>query len=355
MFKKTFVKLAFLPTALMPLSAISAPFNNGNAVFVGVADTPVTGDFDLAARTMMVDPWLFFGFPVTTTDVELLDPGIYSKPGGDFEVPPGHIGASMLFNWNGNSIDNVMVWEVTPSGVSDEYRAIDTDGDGIPGHAFINGPFPGQTFYYEFDAEPVNTNPGPDVFVALNVDGGSVQECTGNLSADVTVNAVPNLIGGAELDDVFWTVNGEAAGSGLSITENLSLGSHLVEATALTTTGETDDEFINVVVQDTTRPIVSVDFISKNGRGEAIDVENGVASPGKYRVSIKITDNCDPDPVISHSEAREVTLIDDGDTIKITNKVDNLKLSKSGVTVQASGHDASGNNSISVSKTLKLE
>jgi hypothetical protein len=355
MFKKTFVKLAILPVALMPLSAVSAPFDNGKAVFVGTPDTPVTGDFNLASRTMTVDPWLFFGNLVTTTDVELLDPGLYSKPGGDFEVPPGHIGASMLFNWNGNSVDSVMVWEVTPTGTSDEYRAIDSDDDGIPGHAFTNGPFLGATFYYEFDAVPGNTDPDPGVFVTLSVDGGPVQECSSDLSADVTVNANPNLIGDAELDDVFWTVDGETSVTGLSITENLSLGSHVIEATALTTTGETDETSISVVVQDTIRPIVNVDFISKKGRGEVIDVENEIASPGKYQVSVKITDSCDPDPVISHSEAREVTLIDDGDIIKITNKVDNLKLSKSGVTVQASGHDTSGNNSISVSKTLKLE
>lgn len=352
--KTTCVKLAFLPVALMSLSAISAPFTNGNAVFVEVGNTPVTGDFDLASKTMSVDPWNFFGNPVTTSNIEILDPGLYSKPGGDFEVPPGHIGASMLFNWNGNSVDSVMVWEVTPAGTHDEYRAIDSDGDGIPGQAFNNGPFAGATFYYEFDAEPGGP-PMPGIYLSLNVEGGATQECTSDSSAEVSINALPTLIGGTELDDVYWTVDGESAGSGLGITESLGLGSHTVEATAVTTTGESDDATTNVFVQDTTRPEVSVDFISKNGRGPIIDVENEVASPGRYEISIKIADSCDPEPKITHSEAREIMVVDDGDTIAVTRRIDNLKLPKSGVTVQAGGQDASGNRSLSVSKTLKLE
>ena len=191
--------------------------------------------------------------------------------------------------------------------------------------------------------------PEPGVTVNIAVQGGNVQECTGNSSADVSVHALPSLVGGAELDSISWIVDGDYAGSGLSITENLSLGAHLIEATATTTTGQSDTKSVTVEVKDTIRPVISLAFLDKKGN----EVES--ASPGKYVISIKITDSCDPDPQITYSSATKSTLVSDGDVLFVNGSADNLKLPITAVRVDTSGKDASGNFAFSISKTLALQ
>lgn len=72
-------------------------------------------------------------------------------------IPPGHIGAHMLFDWNTQrDIDVVNVWKpngifgpkLFPEGSIDpdtvfEYASIDADGDGIPGIPMVDGDFKG--------------------------------------------------------------------------------------------------------------------------------------------------------------------------------------------------------------------
>jgi hypothetical protein len=341
--------ISLLGFALLGNTAVAASFSNGVVVVPEAAFTlPITGDIDVNLGTMSIDPWLFFGFNVTTSDVEILQPGTYTRPGGNVTVPLGHIGAHMKLTWNSNEFYALMVWDVTPVGSQEEFRIIDSDGDGKPGHALTNGPFPGITVYYEFDTPPFGP-PGPDVHLILNVQGGTVHECTGSSSAEVTVTAVPVLVGGAVLDSISWVVDGEDAGSGLTNTSTLPLGDHTIEATAVTTTGESDTESVNVTVEDTTRPVVHLAFL--DNKGDEVDT----ASPGKYMISISASDACDPNPEITYTDARTTSSPEDGDVLFVTPNANNLKFPVTAVSVTVSARDASGNFSFTTSKSLHLQ
>lgn len=349
------IKLAVFTAALIISGQVSAGPLQGKSYFVdpggnvfNIAD--IEGYIDVGSNYMTVSPWgPFFGQMFYTESVEILPPGNYTRTAGTVTVPADHVGANMQFSWGGNTFDEFMVWQVTSAGTT--FNIIDSDGDGIPGHAFTNGPFPGFTMYYEFTTTPQDPA-GPNVFLTLEVAGGHVHECTADSRAEVTVNAVPALVGGAVLESISWTVDGEDAGTGFSISESLSLGSHHIAATALTTTGQSDIEIVGVQVRDTTRPVVNVAFID----GQGNEVES--AGPGQVEISIKATDTCDPNPVITSGTAKKSTLVSDGDIMMITGNLDNLKLPTTAINVTATAKDASGNFSLTTSessKTLTLE
>lgn len=121
-------------------------------VFIGALD--ITGTFDAAANTLVIDPFLFFGFPMNTT-IELLGTGTYSRDDGaggaiTATVGPGQTGAYILFDWNMNIFPNFVVWDVTTNGNVLIFKTADSDGDGQPGHAFSQGPFVGISPIFDF-------------------------------------------------------------------------------------------------------------------------------------------------------------------------------------------------------------
>ena len=334
-------------TLILSGNTFAGPLINGKAFIIGT-ETPITGEININQKIMLVDDWFFLGVPVITNNVEILESGNYTREAGDVIVPPGHIGAHMEILWNVNTIFVYMVWDVSNGGAL--FTIIDSDNDGMPGHTMTNGPFAGVTAYYEFETTP--TGPAePDVYLVLNAEGGAIQECTGNSSAMVTVNALPNLIGGAELDSISWTIDGDNIGGGLSITESLGLGSHLIEAIALTKTGQSDAESIMVTVSDTTRPVVKITLLDNKGN------DISASGSGKVDIDIEVSDTCDPDPVITSSTATPTTIINDGDSILINSK-HGIKLPVTAVRFTATAKDASGNFSLTTfdsSRTLSLE
>ena len=172
----------------------------GSTVFT----TTITGDLDLADNTMTVE-WtdLFFGFPVNTTVLELLGTGTYTRSdGGSGEITatvnPGQLGGYFELEWSLNTFRTFMVWDVVESADGGNYTTVDSDGDGIPGHALVAGPFVGITLIYDFT---VGTPP-PDIGVTINTDGGSIQECSETGGSAVSLTAAVNLIGGAELGSI---------------------------------------------------------------------------------------------------------------------------------------------------------
>ena len=135
------------------------------------------------------------------------------------------------------------------------------------------------------------------------------------------------------------------------MTESMALGSHVIEATALTTTGQSDVESTSVTVRDTIRPVVKVSFLDAAGN-EVTSSEHG-----KITIGIEITDSCDPDPVITSSTATPTTTVADGDTLFINDK-GGISLPVTAVRVTVTGKDASGNFSFTTSessKTITLE
>ena len=118
----------------------------------------------------------------------------------------------------------------------------------------ITGPFPGFTFVYEFDVG----DPAPSIEVALHVEGGANQQCNDIGGSNVELTATVDLGNGAELASIDWTVDGNAAGSGDSITQFLSLGTHFVSVTATGVSGIYDTASTNIQVVDTVKPSLSI-------------------------------------------------------------------------------------------------
>jgi len=208
----------------------------------------------------------------------------------------------------------------------------------------LAGPFAGISAVYDFTAEPT----GPGVRLNLVVNGGNTQECSATGGSEVTINAIPQLFGGASLDSIHWTIDGEDAGTGIAINPFLSLGVHAVEAIATTTTGETGSANVDVIVRDTARPDLAVAFL--NNQGQEIEV----AGPGPVEIRFTATDTCDPSPVVSHGNAVPAFGVSSGDVLHINASKGNLKLPTTALRVDAFATDASGNG-ISASNTLSLE
>jgi hypothetical protein len=299
----------------------------------------ITGDLDTLNGTMSVDPFLFFGQNWVTKSVELLEAGTHSRSDGQggtisVTVDPGQTGAYMMFEWSFNEFPAFMVWDVTSTTAGGVYTTLDSDGDGIPGQAFVVGPFVGLTVVYDFTVG----EPPPGVTVAIGIEGGTTQECTEIGGSVVSLTVTTELVGGAELGSIEWTVDGESAGSGATLVPFMALGSHTVEVLASTTSGESDTDSVAVEVRDTVPPDLDVAFLNRGGEPiTAIDAGNRVTT------RIAATDVCDPDPV-TEGAAVPVFAVSDGDTIRIQpGKTNTVKLPTTAIELSATAADASGN------------
>ena len=211
---------------------------------------------------------------------------------------------------------------------------MDSDGDGVTGHAFFSGPFPGFNMSYDF----IIGDPPPGISVSIGIEGGTTQECSETGGSMVSLSATIDVVGGAEPGSIEWFVDGESTGTGETASPFLALGSHTVEALASSITGETGTDSITVLVQDTTPPDLDVAFI--NQAGEPITT----TSAGTHVTArILSSDICDPDPV-AEGAASPVFAVNDGDPIKIqSGKINTVELPTTAIELSASTTDASGN------------
>ena len=200
--------------------------DSGNDVF---GDTfPITGRVDFGSGLLEIDDFIFFGSPVQTTVVEILEPGTYTRDldpgfGGTITVsgtiPEGTFGAYTVASWNFNELPAFHVWQPVPTATGTDYVPVDVDviSDGSPGMLMTYPPFPGFAYTYVFSGGPIGP-PSPGITLALNVEGGTSHECTGFGVDEVTVIANVSLFGGAELDSIIWTIDGNPAGLGTVLT-----------------------------------------------------------------------------------------------------------------------------------------
>lgn len=318
---------------------------SGNDIFGDIF--PITGRVDFGSGLLEIDDFQFFGAFWQTTVVEILEPGTYTR---DFNptfgepisisgtIPEDTFGAYTIATWNINEMPAFHAWQPVPSATGTDYIPIDVDviSDGSPGMLMTYPPFPGFAYTYVFSGGPIGP-PKPGITISLNVEGGTTHECTGFQGDEVIVLANVTLFGGAELNSINWTVDDEAAGHGSVLTALLSLGSHSIEATALTTTGESATRSVEVHVHDTTRPEINVAFL--NNQGEEVNV----AGPGPIEISITATDLCDPSPEISNGRAVPSFTVENGDIANINESMRNLNLPMTSLFIDAIARDASGN------------
>lgn len=316
-----------------------------------VGTTPITGDLNTLNSTMSVDPFSFFGFQMVTASIELLNEGTHTRTdtisgvSSSVTVNPGQQGAWMWFTWSVSEFPTFMVWDVSHNPNGAVYTAVDSDGDGIPGHAFFSGPFPGFNMSYNFTVG----EPPPGISVSIGIEGGTTQECSETGGSMVNLNATISVVGGAEPGSIEWFIDGESVGSGETATPFMTLGTHEVEALASSTTGETGTDSITVLVRDTTPPDLDVAFI--NQAGEPI---TNTSAGTHVTTRIVPSDICDPSPV-AEGAASPVFAVNDGDPIKIqSGKINTVELPTTAIELSASTTDASGNRNSGMAAVLSI-
>jgi hypothetical protein len=310
-----------------------------------MAQTPITGELDFEASTASFSPFMFFGFQFVTTSVELLGEGTHTRPadGGltgsetiTVSVGPGQLGAYFVFDWTINTLPTFMVWDINSHPTGTSYTTTDSDGDGIPGHAFVTDPFPGFTVAFDL----LEGEPPPDIEVSIDAGGATTRECAEHGGSTVILNADITLIGSAELGTVDWTIDGAPAGSGSSIYPFLSRGTHNIGVNATILSGASDTDSASITVRDTTPPEIHLAFLDEGGQAVT-----SIGTGTHVKASIEATDICDPAPATEGS-ATPVFEVTDGDVIKIqSGKIKELPttaIELSGTATDASGNRRSG-------------
>jgi hypothetical protein len=304
-----------------------------------VSNLPVTGHYDTATQSITIDPWMFFGMPVNS-QIDVLPAGNYSYPGvTPFNVGPDQSGGFITTEWGVNTIPHAIVWDVSNHSGGQHLAATDSDNDGAIGHTMISGPFPGISFIYELDIG----NPSPMIDVNLNVAGGSLQECNSTGGNTVELSAQVQLLNGAELASINWSVDGNHAGSGASISPFLQLGTHSVSVTATGISGVSDTESTSVVIRDTTKPDLSIDFIDTRSSQSVSSIDDSSVSFVEIRLSSN--DTCDSD-VTTGGVAKPVFAIMGSEVIKIQGNNNTVEMPTTAIEVSASAVDDSGNKKI---------
>lgn len=339
------IKSVPLVTTLLVLSAnVSAEIQaiSGTALLydpigqpVGMP-TPITGEYDTDIQQVTIDAWSFFGSDVNS-QIQVLPPGNHSFPGVlPINVGSAQLGGMITTEWAVNIISHGIVWDIVSHPGGQHFEPVDSDGDGIPGLKMISGPFPGFTFVYEFDAG----EPSPGIEVAVNAAGGTNQQCNEAGGNHVELTATVDLSNGAELASIDWSVDGNAAGSGLSITPFLSLGTHTISVSATGISGIYDTATTNLQVVDTVKPDLSIGFVDTR-TGQAV---SSIEGAGVTFVEVRMNgyDVCDADVDVA-GVAIPVTAVMGGEVIKIQGKNNDVDMSVTAIEITATAIDDSGN------------
>lgn len=300
----------------------------------------ITGDIDIQNNVLIVEPVGFFGQDVITNSVEFLGEGIFTRSDGlggtiTATVLPGQIGAYVNLTWGGNPLPTFMIWNVVNNGDgTSTFNPVDSDGDGVPGHALTISPFPGFTGIFEFTVEET----GPNINVLIDVAGGVIQECISQTGNEVSFSANITLLEGAELGSIQWIVDGNPAGNGNTIMPTLGLGAHTISVTTSTTTGQSASATTSMEIEDTTAPTLIVAFVDRRS-GEVI---TQIDKPNAQWVIVKYeaTDECDASPA---TEGIGGFTVNNNDLLKIQGNIEAITLTSSNLDLYATATDASGN------------
>ena len=307
-----------------------------------IYESPVTGTVQLDQDLLTFNDFQFVYGTWQMQELELLPPGTYTRPdekGVDTTVtiPPGAIGAYIKFNvmWI------LTGWSVSPDGTV--FTPIDISGDGLPGVRRQSSPFKRYMFVIPFAADPLHT-------VSLTVQGGSTHECASHDGTSVTVDALAEYPVDDPINTIYWDVDGNSVGTGNSITEVLSLGSHIIHAMGVADSGITAEASSQVDVRDTQDPVITVHFLDTLG-----NLVTSTSSGQDVEVDISATDTCDLAPVPGQATATPTYGVNDGDLLRPMAPGNILNLPTSAVTVVAPVTDSSGNTANGVATLMIVE
>jgi len=291
------------------------------------------------------NPWVFFGN--TGMHGTLLPSNVLSASGNTATID--------FSGWNvvWNGLDRASGGEPinlgtgawfrqTTDGVAEVTCGIDCgDGDTytlVYSATTLSSASTGNTQYMLSLTGTISATPTPQISISIN--GDNVQECAATGGHNVTATSSVELFYGAVLDRIEWTLDGQMVSAGANFSEFLSLGSHVVSATAFTVAGKQDTASKNITIVDTIAPEISAAFIDKRS-GSEITVINKT-NRSFVGVSMLATDSCDAEPSI---EGMGGFKLFDGDALKIKGNKNKVKLTASKIEMAVKAADASGNRS----------
>ncbi len=334
MIKKYFLGLMITVVLIGSINLRAEPISGSiklSSTFFPVS-TVLQGDIGISANTISINPAAIIGLPYITLVSELLTPGTYTRVynlsiGGSITrtgvIPAGTIGAYFVISSNATEHQLFMAWDVSNDG---EIFA----NHPIAGNVWIGSPYDGRTLSYSFNVIP------PFSEVTMQIIGGGNFECSEQSGSTITLDSNTTTGGIAVLDRIEWTIDNVLVNQGSSFTEFYSLGSHIVVATAITTTGDTASDTVNIDINDTVSPVLQVEFFDIGGSQVTTAVD------GDYTVQYNNTDICDSSPVVTGT-AKPVMAVESGDIISISASSGDVVLPTTAVEVSASSTDASGN------------
>jgi hypothetical protein len=188
----------------------------------------------------------------------------------------------------------------------------------------------------------------PELHVNLAVTGGNTQECNSVGGNTVVLSASVTTSGGAQLHHLEWSVDGSYIGTGSSISPFLALGGHTISVKAIGVNGIQSTSTANVIIKDTTRPVISADFI--DSRSGSVISTITTKNTSFVEVGMSAYDICDASPTISGIGGFSVI---DGDLLKIQGNLDKVELTTSSLKLSTTSKDVSGN-SATLEKTLSI-
>ena len=331
----------------------TTPINAFHGIAIGniqAATGSHTGGPDGSESPNIDSPWLFFGntgMHQTSSAVSILS----DDDNGNVTLDMSGWGVT----WNG--IPNISLSSGAWGGNSNGVGQLTCNTDCSIGDSF--------TFYYSatvpagdpsgfggvrYDVSiegEVSAGPGTSLDVDIHVDGGVTQECTGSAGDRVSLSASVSMTEGLALQSIEWFVDGASVGTGADINALLALGSHNIEAVAMTTTGESDRTTTAVSVVDTRAPDLVTQFLDASTGQPVTSVSN--LARRKIVTSMVATDVCDVAPAVSGS-AVPTFAVNNGDVLRVksngnTNQIalPTTSISLTSTAIDASGNAASGN------------
>lgn len=301
----------------------------------------VTGNIDIDNNLIEMDAFYsqVLG-DVTIQSQELLPTGLHYRDNGigglyEINVGPEQLGGYFeVYSASDNVIYYIPVlWEkvVIPDGF--RLQLIDGDADGTPGIAQQGWRHNRVTFGFEL----VVIQPLPDVEVSLIIHGGLMHECSETGGHKIQASANVNLLNGAELENISWSVDGQPVTTGDQLDKFLTLGEHQVLVKATTTTGESDSVSKVVLISDTEPPHITANFIDSrtNGVITVIDAKN----TSFIDVSMEASDVCDAFPSVQAFGGFSLV---DGDRLKVQGNQDKVELTTSNIQMLVKAKDATG-------------
>lgn len=366
---------------LLAVSVNVAAFNNGDIISFdrGVKECIIPDICDLYPELEFVTKGSYFALDTNANgrfDLEervAISPGPYGgivlgllQPGPSIDLPwlfaniEGiHQTTTIPVTQNQNGSLDFSGWEVAWNGMvvslGDGMNATVSCGGALPcavsdpyqidyTSVITTGPFAGAGYHLHLE----NIDNIPSLDVSLSISGGNVQECASTGGHNVSASASVSLFNGAQLDTIQWTIDGQDAGSGTSVSPFLTLGTHNISVTATAITGLQDTETATITIVDKTGPVISASFIDKRSGNEITSIET--KNTAYIGVSFGATDICDDSPSVSGVGG---FMLNDGDTLKIQGNLDKVELTTSTLNMSVTAADAS-NNRRGIIKTLNI-